>query len=304
MKIGVIGLGTIAQKAYLPIYSELRNKATFILATRNKETLQEISEKYGFTETVETVEGLIQAKIAACFVHVATKAHGQLVMQLLKAGIHVFVDKPLSENLNEVTKIQKIAEENQLLLMVGFNRRFAPLVGQLKAVEEKNMLVIQKNRVAAKHRSEFVIYDLFLHVIDTMVYLLDDPISSIQTKLIEEHGELKRALLQVETPTTTAIASMNLFAGANTETFQVASKEGTYVLEELTELTIKSVDNNQKETFGDWMTTLEKRGFKQMVESFIQAVYTGDSSELRQENIFLSHEFCAKILHDHHQHIL
>lgn len=304
MKIGVLGLGNIAQKAYLPIYAELRDQATFVLATRNQETLREISTKYGFTETVETVEDLIQAKVMACFVHVATKVHGQIVKQLLEAGIHVFVDKPLSENLNEVVEIQKIAEEKQLLLMVGFNRRFAPLVQQLKTVKEKNMLFIQKNRVATSHSSEFVIYDLFLHVVDTMVYLLDDPISSVKTKLVEENGNLQRALLQVETPAITAIASMNLFAGANTETFQVISKQGTYVLEELTELTIKSAEIKQKETFGDWVPTLEKRGFKQMVENFIQALHTKDSSKLKQENIFLSHELCAKMLHDHQQHIL
>lgn len=304
MKIGVIGLGNIAQKAYLPVYAELRDQATFVLTTRNQKTLRQVSEKYGFIETVETVEALIQAKVVACFVHVATKVHGQVVKQLLDAGIHVFVDKPLSENLNEVAEIQKIAKEKQLLLMVGFNRRFAPFVQQLKTIENKNMLIIQKNRVAANHSPEFVIYDLFLHVVDTMVYLLDDSIKSIKTKIIEENGELHRALLHVETATTTAIASMNLFAGANTETFQVVSNNGTYLLEELTELTIKSACKNQKETFGDWATTLEKRGFKQMVENFIQAIQTKDSSKLMQENIFLSHELCAKMLQDHQQHIL
>ena len=39
MKIGVIGLGNIAQKAYLPTYSECRHLAEFVLATRNPETL-------------------------------------------------------------------------------------------------------------------------------------------------------------------------------------------------------------------------------------------------------------------------
>ncbi len=40
MKIGVIGLGNIAQKAYLPTYSECRHLAEFVLATRNPETRQ------------------------------------------------------------------------------------------------------------------------------------------------------------------------------------------------------------------------------------------------------------------------
>lgn len=79
MKIGVIGLGNIAQKAYLPTYSKCRHLAEFVLATRNPETRQKIADQYGFTETVGTIEELIEAKIDACFVHVATKVHGAVV---------------------------------------------------------------------------------------------------------------------------------------------------------------------------------------------------------------------------------
>ena len=52
---------------------------------------------------------MIEAKIDACFVHVATKVHGAVVRQLLQAGIHVFVDKPLSEELAEVKELQALA---------------------------------------------------------------------------------------------------------------------------------------------------------------------------------------------------
>ena len=61
-------------KAYLPTYSECRHLAEFVLATRNPETRQEIADQYGFTETVGTIEELIEAKIDACFVHVAKSA--------------------------------------------------------------------------------------------------------------------------------------------------------------------------------------------------------------------------------------
>lgn len=304
MKIGIIGLGNIAQKAYLPVYSQLRDQATFILSTRNEETRKEISEKYGFNEMVASTEELIEAKVSACFVHAATKVHGQLVKQLLEAGIHVFVDKPLSENLAEVKEIQTLAAEKNLLLMVGFNRRFAPLVEELKAVENKNMLLIQKNRIASESTANFVIYDLFLHVADILVYLLDDEIRHVQTKIIEENNVLKRAILHVETATTTAIASMNLYAGANTETYQLTSPEGTLVLENLTDLTIKNQLGTQQKNFGDWATTLEKRGFQQMVEEFIKAVQTNEGSRLKQEKVFTSHELCAQMIRKHQEHIL
>jgi virulence factor len=303
MKFGVIGLGNIAQKAYLPVYAQVRDQAVFVLSTRNSAVLKDVSEKYGFQETVSSVEELLEADISACFIHAATKAHGQLVKQLLEAGIHVFVDKPLSESLAEVQALQELAKEKELILMIGFNRRFAPLVDELKAVKGKNMLLIQKNRVAAEEMTDYVIYDLFLHLADTVVYLLDDAIQQIHTKIIEEKGFLKRAILQVETETTTAIATMNLLAGANTEIYQVMSAEATYFLENLTELTIKK-QTTQLKSFGDWTTTLEKRGFQQMVSAFIKAVKTGEATNLKQENTFVSHELCAKMIQQHQQHIL
>ncbi|MTD41417.1 gfo/Idh/MocA family oxidoreductase [Erwinia sp. CPCC 100877] len=303
MKFGVIGLGNIAQKAYLPVYAQLRDQAVFVLSTRNPAVLKNVSEKYGFQETVSSVDELLQAGVSACFVHVATKAHGKIVRQLLEAGIHVFIDKPLSEDLAEVRELQALAKEKKLVLMIGFNRRFAPLVAELKAVKGKNMLLIQKNRVAAEEMTDYVIYDLFLHLADTVVYLLDDAIKQIHSKIIEEKGFLKRAVLQVETETTTAIATMNLWAGANTETYQLMSAEGTYLLENLTELTIKKQATLLK-SFDDWTTTLEKRGFQQMVTAFVEAVKMGQSADLKQENTFISHELCAKMIQQHQQHIL
>lgn len=304
MKIGVIGLGNIAQKAYLPVYSELRNEGTFILATRNKQTRELLQNRYGFKDVVETADELINEGIEACFVHVATEAHVEIVDKLLKAGIHVCVDKPLSENLSEVQQLQTYAKENQLILMIAFNRRFAPFVEELKAIENKNLIIIQKNRINSPGNTGFMIYDLFLHVIDTAVYLLDSPIQQVQTKIIEKNGELQRAFLHLETEETTAICSMDLLSGANTETYQVTSLQGTYCLENLTELTIQTAEDTKKESFGDWVTTLEKRGFDPLIRSFIAGVKAESNEQLKQEKVFLSHELCQKMLHDHQKHIL
>lgn len=296
MKIGVIGLGKIAQKAYLPIYAQMREQATFILATRNQSTRQKIAKQYDWQETVSGVEELIEKEIVACFVHVSTSAHVSVVKQLLKANIHVCVDKPLSENLPEVKELFALAKENNLCLMLGFNRRFAPFVTELKTVKQKNMLVIQKNRVASLQPTQFVMYDLFLHAVDTAVYLLDDPITSFQSKLIEEKGDLKRAILQIETLQTTALVTMNLCSGANTEIYQVMSDTGTHLLENLTNYTIQTANTTEQKVHGDWVSTLEKRGFLPMIEAFIAEVKGEKQNDLRQEKVLVSHELCAEMV--------
>ncbi|MGH2182943.1 Gfo/Idh/MocA family protein, partial [Enterococcus faecalis] len=94
----------------------------------------------------------------------------------------------------------------------------------------------------------------------------------VQAKLVEENSHLKRAILQLETQQTTIVCSMDLHTGANTETFEVTSPTGTYLLANLTHLTSQTEQKYQVKEMGDWTATLQKRGFYQMVTAFIQAI--------------------------------
>lgn len=114
MKIGVIGIGGIAQKAYLPTYAKMRKEATFIFATRREEVREKIAQKYNFEHTVATIDELLAEKIDACFIHVATSVHFEIAKQCLNAGVAVFIDKPVSEKLQEVQELQQLAKEKGL----------------------------------------------------------------------------------------------------------------------------------------------------------------------------------------------
>jgi len=74
MKIGIIGLGDIAQKGYLPVLTEKEN-IELILCTRNVKTLKKLSEKYRIKQYVQTVDELIEKNIDAAFIITATEAH-------------------------------------------------------------------------------------------------------------------------------------------------------------------------------------------------------------------------------------
>src|SRR5665647_489797 len=131
MKIGIIGLGDIAQKGYLPVLTEKEN-IELILCTRNIDTLKKLSKKYRITQCVQTVDELIEKGIDAAFVSTATEAHFEIAEKLLENGINVYIDKPISLNFNESKKLVTLVEEKGLVAMVGFNRRFAPMINKLK----------------------------------------------------------------------------------------------------------------------------------------------------------------------------
>ncbi|MGG5359093.1 MULTISPECIES: Gfo/Idh/MocA family protein [unclassified Enterococcus] len=303
MKIGVIGIGNIAEKAYLPTYAAHQGTLDFYFATRNEETLQRISARYGFTHLYHTIDELLEQKIEACMIHAATSAHYTLAKKCLEQGIHVFIDKPLSVNLQEIEELQALAEEKNVLLMVGFNRRFAPMVESLKSLPDKRVFTLEKNRIAAKETTEFVIYDLFLHLVDTAVYLLDDPIIHIKSRIREKDGYLEWAFLHLETKDHAAIVTMDLNSGANTENYQVTAKQGTYRLENLVHLEQKNPEGTNVIEFGDWETTLVKRGFEPMVEAFFEQIQgKQDLEALRQKNIYLSHKICEQMLREYERH--
>ncbi|MBO0481931.1 Gfo/Idh/MocA family protein [Candidatus Enterococcus courvalinii] len=306
MKIGVIGVGNIAEKAYLPTYAKNQGTLTFYFATRNEQTKKRIKEMYGFSHLYETVDELIAEKIEACMIHAATNVHYELAKKCLEHGIHVFIDKPLSTSLSEVAELQALAEKNQVVLMIGFNRRFAPMVEELKQLPNKRLIQLQKNRIAAQETTEFVVYDLFLHLVDTAVYLLDEPITRVNSKIIEKNDYLELALLHLETANQTAILTMDLRSGANTEQYQVTSEQGTYEVRNLTQMTIQQEGQTRQKEFGDWTNTLEKRGFEPMTMAFFEQIQHAQpkNQQLKQAGVYQSHELCEQMIRTHLRHLL
>ncbi|WP_430616791.1 virulence factor [Enterococcus sp. DIV0176] len=306
MKIGVIGVGNIAEKAYLPTYAKNQGTLTFYFATRNEQTKKRIKEMYGFSHLYETIDELIAEKIEACMIHAATKVHYELAKRCLEQGIHVFIDKPLSTSLHEVAELQALAKKHQVVLMIGFNRRFAPMVEELKQLPNKRLIQLQKNRIAAQETTEFVVYDLFLHLVDTAVYLLDEPITQVNSKIIEKNDYLELAVLHLETANQTAILTMDLRSGANTEQYQVTSEQGTYEVRNLTQMTIQQEGQTRQKEFGDWTNTLEKRGFEPMIMAFFEQIQhtQPNNQQLKQTGVYQSHELCEQMIRTQLRHLL
>ncbi|WP_413488712.1 Gfo/Idh/MocA family protein [Carnobacterium divergens] len=303
-KIGVIGLGGIAQKAYLPVMMTMSDEVEWHFYTRNQEKLAQIGKQYRVEKLYSTIEQLIESGITMAFVHTATETHGQIIKQLLENKIHVYVDKPISENLEEVKELMELASEKKVQLVTGFNRRFAPMIQKLKAVPDKNMLFIQKNKTNSQTKVQRGIYDMFIHVLDTAVYLLDEPILKTSYHLKTEGEYLKNCVMEIITENSICIASMNYMSGANTETAEVMSTVGgTHRVVNLTEY--EGTQNGEKTIieFGDWETTLEKRGFAPIIRKFIEGVETGEAA-VSMESALTSHQLCQKIVTGEIRHTL
>ncbi|MBC1486334.1 Gfo/Idh/MocA family protein [Listeria seeligeri] len=295
LKIAVVGLGGIAQKAYLPVFAELENVEVH-LYTRNAQKLKHLSEKYRFDHYHQSIDSMIASGVNAAFVHSATKSHPEVIRAFLAHQIPVYVDKPIADNLVEVEELTNLAKAQNTMLMTGFNRRFAPKYQELKALTDINMIVMQKNRAEQPGEPRTFIYDDFIHVIDTVRYLLDAKIDQLNVFPVWQNELLASITVQIAAGDKVATAIMNRDSGVNEERLAVMTPNAKYEVENVTETHIYQGTTERFERFGDWETTLYKRGFEPIIQSFLNAVRSGVKPPISEEDALETHRLAEEIL--------
>lgn len=297
MKIGIIGLGNICEKAYLPVITA-KEGVELVFCTRNKEKLDSLSKKYRINESVSSVDDLINMNIDAAFVHTATESHVEIIEKLLNNNIHVYVDKPISYNYEESLRICKLAKDVNKILMVGFNRRFAPMYSDLKNYGTPSVIKLEKNRVNSPKSPEVFVLDDFIHVIDTLRFLMDDDIENIIVNGLKKNELIYNLVVTMTNKNTTCIAMMNRDGGANEEELEYTSCGKKVIVRNL--MNSKILINNMEEnkTFKDWDSILYRRGFESIINEFINGVRLGVQPKPTIEDAIKTHKICDEILNE------
>ena len=295
MKVGIIGIGDICKKAYLPLIT-LMDDLEIVLCTRNTTTLQETKSKYKINKAVSSVDDLINEGIECAFIHSSTDSHYDLCKKLLSSGIHVYVDKPISYNLEEALELKDLAIKNNLILKVGFNRRFAPMISSLKNLGEANIVLIQKNRVNLPGQPRIFVYDDFIHVVDTLRFLMNGVYDNFTVDARIEDNLLQSITLKLSNSKTTAIGIMNRINGTTEEIVEYMSPGKKAIVRNLTHTTLLENNSTSIKEFGDWENTLHKRGFNSIISSFIDDVKTKNLNYDMLEDSIITHKLCEKIL--------
>lgn len=294
MKVGMIGLGDIAKKAYLPVLSQTKGIELHI-CNRNVETLKEIAETYSINHLYHDFDHWLESGITAAFVHSSTESHESIINKLLDNGIHVYVDKPITYEAESSTRLMEKAESKGLILMVGFNRRYAPSYMKLKELDEPNMVIMQKNRGHHAGDVRQFIFDDFIHVIDTLLYLFPYPIDNIRVRGKQVNGKLHHVVLQLEALQGTAIRIMNREAGTTEEKVEVMSANETRMVMNVNEVTSHIDKNCSTYANDDWQPTLQKRGFHGAISTFLEATKTNSVPYKQYQRDLESHVIAEKI---------
>ncbi|HTX93272.1 MAG TPA: bi-domain-containing oxidoreductase [Anaerolineales bacterium] len=131
VRLGVLGAGLFANATLLPAIR--KNPAVELIGIASSGGLhaRHSGEKFGFAyASSDDLQILNDPDINTVAILTRHAAHAELVVKALKAGKHVFVEKPLAIDNEQLDRIVGATRESPLLT-VGFNRRFAPLAAQL-----------------------------------------------------------------------------------------------------------------------------------------------------------------------------
>ncbi|NUS23855.1 MAG: Gfo/Idh/MocA family oxidoreductase [Streptomyces sp.] len=293
MKVGCIGLGDIAQKAYLPVLGGLPG-VELHLQTRTPATLARVADGLRLPETQRhrDLDALLTVGLDAAFVHAPTAVHPEIVTRLLEAGVPTYVDKPLAYELADSERLVALAEERGVSLAVGFNRRFAPGYTQC-ADHPRELILMQKNRIGLPEEPRSMILDDFIHVVDTLRFLAPGPIDDVTVRARVRDGLLHHVVLQLSGDGYTALGVMNRLSGSAEEILEVSGQDTKRQVVNLAEI----VDHKGQPTVrrrGDWVPVARQRGIEQAVLAFLDAVRAG--KVLSARDALATHELCERVV--------
>lgn len=276
LRIGVVGLGGIAQKAYLPILSKGTEWQLVGAFSPGAEKRKRICQQYRIHEFTNL--HALASDCDAVFVHSSTSSHFEVVTALLNKGIDVYVDKPLASTIDEAERMCELSRKNGRKLMVGFNRRFAPMYVEAKKQAEKlSWVCFEKHRATAvgPESYAFTLLDDYIHIVDTARWLADGEIQ-MKYSNIQVNSDNKLTAAQNIFEATSGISFrtfMHRRAGTNLEQLTFFEDGSTVRVKNMKTKETERNGTITTETASSWDTLLKQRGFEDSVNHFIASIY-------------------------------
>ena len=280
MSVAILGLGDIAQKAYLPVLSA-DESIDLMFYNRYEGRLMLSQARYRVEKGTTSLAQVIESKPKAAFVLTSSPSHFEIVTQLLENGIDVFVEKPATLHSWETKALAELADRKDRILMVGFNRRFAPLHAKAKQTWGEvpvSMGVFRKFRTSVSHPDlghQFI--EDTIHQIDIMRFYCGEghPVAVTQETTSDRFlGAVCAVRLDSGG---IGVIETTMSAGRWQENYAVFGGRQTLEIDAFWEvmLTRGSEQHRWNETYAStWQTTLAGRGFVSEIEHFFDCVKT------------------------------
>ena len=294
IRVSFLGSGNYAASVLIPAF-KISGADLHSVASNTGVSGVHAGRKYGFSETTTDSNYLLN-DITTDAIAIATRhnSHTEFVLKALKAQKHIFVEKPLCLTLDELDQI-KIDYSPSKILMVGFNRRFAPQIQKMKNLLDdvsspKSMVMtVNAGEIPSDHWTQDSeigggrIIGEACHFIDLLRFLVGRNIDNYQIEFMDSSTK-DTATIQLSFEDG-SIGTIHYYANG-TKTFP---KER---LEVFAGGKILQLDNYRKLTGFGWKKFRkmnlwqQDKGQKACVRAFIEAISMDNSSPIPIEEIF------------------
>lgn len=133
INVGFIGAGSFAQSYLIPNVKAGNGSLDTVVTTRGI-TAKNVADKFGFNKaSSDTNDIYSNSAINTLFIATPHNSHAKYVIEGMENRKHVFVEKPLAMNYEELEEVRKVYEKSSSKLMIGFNRRFSPIAQEIKS---------------------------------------------------------------------------------------------------------------------------------------------------------------------------
>ena len=200
VKVGVIGVGHLGQH-HARIFGEMPNCQLVGIYDQNEARAKEIAERNN-VKAYPSYESLLN-DIEAIDIAVTTIHHYRLAKIALEKGKHLFIEKPITSNLEEAEELVTLAKEKNLKIQVGHIERFNPIV--LKIADEINdPMFIESHRLAPftpRGSDVSVVLDLMIHDIDLILSFINSNLLDIRASgvcILTPNIDIANARLEFE----------------------------------------------------------------------------------------------------------
>jgi predicted dehydrogenase len=200
LKAGVLGAGHLG-KIHLRLLNESNKYELVGFYDPNKDNAAKIAAEFGY-KAFNTIQELIDA-VDVVDIVTPTLSHHDCAIQVIKSKKHVFIEKPISNTVQEAEEIVNLANKNNIKGQVGHVERFNPA---FIAVKDKinSPMFIETHRLAEfnpRGTDVPVVLDLMIHDIDAILSVVKSKVTNVSASgvsVISETPDIANARLEFE----------------------------------------------------------------------------------------------------------
>jgi len=294
-QVAVVGLGVMGTH-HARVYAE--HAVLSAVCDIDSSRTAWMSAQYG-VDGYSSIDSLLSDHSPlAVSIAVPTPLHAEIATKCLLAGVHIMLEKPICEGLEEARRLVELADGLDLVLAVGYIERFNPAFRALQALVDEGafgeITSISIKRVGGTPRSaDNVVLDLMTHDFNLLMALFGREPISVSTHSTEANGIINSAQVLLDFETASATCEANWISPVKIRRLEVTGTRGYCEVDMITQRVVRFGTNlaDSVSGFQDFVAqygdpvqqsvaVFRQEPLKEELSEFVEAIHTGQLEDL------------------------